>query len=111
MIGFRDIGKVSCFALVLASGTALASLPGTATVERSVSVSYAELDLTKESGVAELYERLQRAAEEVCRSSVQTQSSLLIRKGANQKRQCYNEALSEAVAQLDIPLLEEKHSS
>ena len=110
MIGVRDIGKVSCFALVLSSGAAMASMPGAQEVERSVAVSYAGLDLSKEAGVDELYARLQDAAEQVCRSGVHTQSSLLLRQNSATKRACYDEALSGAVARLDLPMLDEKHS-
>lgn len=100
----RDIGKVGILALALTAGTAFASQEYNA----EVSVSFAELDLTKSAGAEALYARLQDAAEEVCGVNERTFSGFY-QAGTAEKRACYEDALDRAVAQIDAPLLKEKH--
>ncbi len=110
MIGVRDIGKAGFLVLMLTAGAASAApFGGPETVKGSVAVSYAELDLTKPAGATALYERLQRAAAEVCGLNVRTVG---LTGGAStaQKKACYQDALSRAVAQVDAPLLEAQHA-
>ena len=107
MIGVRDIGKVGVLAALLGAGGAFADPrePEFA----AVAVSYAELDLSKSAGAEVLYDRLQRAAEKVC--GVHERSSSLYHVAiAAEKKACYEEALSRAVAQIDAPLLKEQHA-
>jgi UrcA family protein len=109
MIRLRDITVAACVVLASAGGT-----PSDAStndrVERSVAVSFAELDLSKEAGVSELNSRLQRAAEKVCGLARPSSGSLTTRSSTLEKEQCYNDAIARAIAQLDLPLLEARHS-
>jgi len=109
MIGVRDFGKAGCLALVLAAGAASADIDRTSeSVKAAVAVSFAELDLSKPAGASALYDRLQRAAAEVCGLNVRTVG---LTGGAStaSKKQCYRDALTRAVAQVDAPLLEAQH--
>ena len=106
----RDIGRAGCLALVLTAGAAAADpFDGSELVEGAVAVSYAEFDLNKPAGASALYERLQRAAAEVCGLNARTVG---LTGGAStaEKRACYQDALSRAVAQVDAPLLAEQHA-
>lgn len=110
MIGVRDIGKAGFLALLLTAGTAAADpFSEPEKVEGAVSVSYAEFDLTKPAGASALYERLQRAAAEVCGLNARTVG---LTGGAStaQKKACYQDSLSRAVAQVDAPLLAAEHA-
>ena len=107
MIGVRDIGKVGVLAVALSAGAAFADSRGS---ERAaVAVSYAELDLSKSAGAEVLYDRLQRAAAKVCGVNNRS-SSLYYVATAAEKKACYQDALSQAVAQIDAPLLKEQHA-
>ena len=106
MIGVRDIGKVGVLAFALSAGAAFAEPKGPAA---EVAVSYAELDLSKSAGVEVLYDRLQRAAAKVCGVNERS-SSLYYIASAAEKKACYQDALSRAVAQIDAPLLKEQHA-
>lgn len=78
----------------------------------SVEVSFAELDLSNEAGVSELYARLQQAAEAVCGLQTRESSTLSsIRTTKVERRQCYQKALDRAISRIDTPLLDMKHSS
>jgi UrcA family protein len=70
----------------------------------AVHVSFAELDLNTEAGVAILYQRLQGAARTVC-------GSVDARQLAQQARwtACYKKALADAVTQVDRPQLTALH--
>ena len=106
----RDIGRAWGVALLLAAGAASADPYGQSEkVEGAVAVSYAEFDLSKPAGASALYERLQRAAAEVCGLNARTVG---LTGGAStaEKKACYQDALSRAVAQVDAPLLAEQHA-
>mgnify|MGYP001815364777 CR=1 FL=1 len=107
MFGVRDIGKVGVLAALLIAGGASADSRGSETA--AVAVSYAELDLSKSAGVEVLYDRLQRAAAKVCGVNDRS-SSLYYVATAAEKKACYQDALSRAVAQIDAPLLKEQHA-
>ena len=63
-----------------------------------VTVQFADLDLTREAGIARLYVRIRGAARRVCN---QSSDSL-----ANQTYpECVKRALSDAVARIDRPML------
>ena len=67
--------------------------------EQSLRVSYSDLDLSKTTGVSELYERLQHASERVCR-----------RKNNSEKFLCMRGALARAVADVNLASLNKLHS-
>ena len=75
----------------------------------SVKVSYADLNLEKQEGAKALYRRLQQASRRACdihganiRKSVTTM---------REARQCFNETLSDAVAEVDNELVTAIHNS
>ncbi len=105
MIGVREIGKAGVLAIALSAGTVLADEAGM----ESVAVSYAELDLTKSAGAEVLYDRLQKAAAQVCGLNERT-STLFYSATASEKRACYQDALDRALAQIDAPLVVAQHS-
>ena len=107
MIGIGDIGKVAVFAIALNAGVASAERSEEET--SAVAVSYAELDLSKPAGAEVLYDRLQRAAAKVCGVN-QRSSSLYYAATFAEKKACYQDALSRAVAQIDAPLVEAQHA-
>ena len=109
MIGLRDVAKVAVLALGLSSGAAFANLMERESGYESVAVSYAELDLSNPVGAEALYDRLQRAAQEVCGVN-QRPSSTFYTAGASERKACYQDALDRAVAQVDQPLVTEQHS-
>lgn len=79
-------------------------------VANSVTVSFAELDLSKSAGVEELYSRLQNAAEHVCGVGVRSLSTLTVSSNSD-RAECYRRTLSKTVASLDMDALSQKHSS
>jgi UrcA family protein len=78
-------------------------------VEAAVAVSYAEFDLSKPAGASALYDRLQRAAAQVCGLNARA-AGLTGGASTASKKQCYRDALSRAIAQVDAPLLEAQHA-
>lgn len=107
MIGVSEIGKMGVLAFALSASVAFAD-PSNKNVE-AVAVSYAELDLSKPAAAEVLYDRLQRAAAKVCGVNART-SSLYYAASFSEKKACYQDALSRAVAQVDAPLVQEKHA-
>jgi UrcA family protein len=105
MIDVRDIGKAAVLAVVLSAGTVLAD----EAEKESVAVSYAELDLSKPAGAEVFYDRLQRAAAQVCGVRERT-SSLFYSTTLSEKKACYQDALDRALAQIDAPLVQAQHS-
>ena len=109
MIGLRDIAKCSALALMLVAGNAVADGSEADRVQGSIAVSYAEFDLSKPEGASALYDRLQRAAAQVC--GLHTRSVALTGgSSAAEKKACYEDALSRAVAQIDAPLVQAAHA-
>ncbi len=62
----------------------------------SVRVPYGDLDLTREEGLAKLHSRVRTAAEQVCRDF-----DRLDPEERQTWRECYETAVSKAVAQID----------
>jgi UrcA family protein len=60
---------------------------------RSITVSYGELDLSKPAGAKVLYQRIERAALEVCNNFTEPFSEMRSKKSA-----CYKDAVANAVA-------------
>lgn len=91
---------------------ALACLMGAAQVlaaaspqTRSVSLSYADLDLTRQADAATLYHRIHEAAREVC---VYEDPRLALLPYANR---CNRSAIARAVASVNNPLLSAIHAA
>jgi UrcA family protein len=87
--------------LVLATGMATAA--PNPHEPPSVTVNYADLDLTKPAGAKTLYDRLKRAARNVCHPYDSNQ----MRK---RWRECYDQAIANAVADVDRPMLTALHA-
>jgi UrcA family protein len=74
---------------------------------RTIAVDYADLDLTDARGLRTLYSRLERAADRVCGGapSVREYWARPI------YRQCYEQALGDAVLNIGSPTLQAVHDS
>jgi UrcA family protein len=95
---------VALGAPAIASADAKSELQG-----KSVKVSYADLNLEKQEGAKTLYRRLQIASKQACNvGSLRTEGSV---KRLGEARQCYNDALSKAVEEIDNELVTQIHSS
>ena len=103
-------GLLAAFATVALGTSALASADAKSELQGvAVKVSYADLDLEKYEGAKTLYRRLQQASRQVCGGrglggdrSISTLA---------ETRRCYQEALSDAVAEIDNDLLTQLHNS
>jgi UrcA family protein len=74
----------------------------------AVQVSYADLDLSNEAGLAVLYARLKSASEAVCGSrSLRAAGSL---EQLRENKSCYRSALSKVVARIGNDELSELHA-
>lgn len=91
---------VALFTCVLANG-ARAEQPQVP----QVTVSYADLDLSKAAGAQTLYKRIKNAAARVCGSS----GRYTILEGRKAWHACYDTAVANAVAQIDRPTLTALH--
>jgi UrcA family protein len=98
----------SVIAAVIFSVLSGASTLGTANIGavevKSVHVSYADLNLAEKAGQQTLYERLKGAAEDVCGETRGIELSQVRR-----QRQCYKEALDNAIGQVGSKGLESIH--
>jgi UrcA family protein len=96
---YRVTATMLIFILVLSSQLANA---GPAPDALSVTVHFADLDLTRSAGAAVLYQRLKGAAETVCAPFDSRSRGL-----ANQMRfeQCVQSAIGAGVAKVDQPVL------
>ncbi|MCR9259996.1 MAG: UrcA family protein [Pseudomonadaceae bacterium] len=107
MIGVHDIGKIGVLAFALNTSVAFADM--SEGEMQAVAVSYAELDLSKPAGAEVLYDRLQRAAVKVCGLHDRSSSSFYAL-ATKERKACYEDALSRAVAKIDAPLVKEQHA-
>jgi UrcA family protein len=92
------------FFIVAATVPAVAAPLG---VAESTSVRYGDLDLDSAAGVAQLYARLQVAAEQVCDSRFHPGTHVV----AASWRTCVAEALTQAVAAVDRPAVTAYHAA
>jgi UrcA family protein len=92
---------VLCTAAFMATGAHAA-----AQVEDSIHLSYVAADLTQPEGAKTLYRRIQRAARKVCHGPDIRDVSAL----ADYDR-CYQRAVDDAVAQVDVSTLTALHRS
>ena len=92
---------VATFVVIVLGGPAvvLAHTPGDFFQDGNVAVSYKDLNLESEQGARVLYRRLQNASKDVCGV---THWNIAVAVGRITKaRQCYSDALSNAVAEID----------
>jgi UrcA family protein len=85
----------------LALGSQLANA-GPAPDAPSVTVQFADLDLTHSAGAAALYQRLKQAAETVCASSDSRSRDL---GSQTRHKECMQSAIGAAVVKVDQPSL------
>lgn len=101
-------GVVAAIAVVVFGMPAIASadleLKG-----KSEKVSYADLNVDKEEGAAQLYRRIQQASKRVC--GVESLKNTGSVREVSQSRRCYRETLDATVAKIDSPALTEIHES
>jgi UrcA family protein len=98
----KRVSNVSLACLAVLGAVALAgagSASAAQPTERSVTISYQDLDLTTKSGADALYTRLSGAARLVCGDSGRTISE------QRAWDACYSHALGEALARVDSPLV------
>jgi UrcA family protein len=87
-----------------AQGAGLAPLPDSGREIRSLTVSFADLDLANAAGAATLYDRLKTAARRVCGKADPRDLSAV-----GDVKRCRTEALDAAVAGVDNPRLTALH--
>ena len=90
--------SLACLGLLAAAGL-LACGTATAASERSVTIHFADLDIDSASGASALYQRLAGAARVVCGDDGRSPSE------QRAWQECYQQALSAAIARIDNPLL------
>ena len=90
------IVKLSLFGLILTSVPVIANAAGSVkfTGEKTVTVSYADLDMTRAEGVKVFYRRLKNAANQVCGVHVGDLEMLEV---ITVKNKCVKSAMAEAV--------------
>ncbi len=106
---------VATFVVIVLSGPATV-LAGTISYfdDGKAAVSYADLDLESEASVRVLYRRLKRASKELCSDAppwvAGSLPKIYVLSYGVGTRQCYREALSNAVEKIDIERLSEIHA-
>lgn len=102
-------GTIAILAVLAFSVPAIASAGGEQLVGKSEKVSYADLNIDKDSGAQALYRRLQQASKRVCGvESIKISGSV---RAVMEQQRCYRNALDEAVAKIDNTALTEVHES
>ncbi len=97
-------GLVATFVVIGLSGPAVVLADTPSNIEDAkASVSYADLNLESEEDVRELYRRLRYASKEVCNVASPKIADSYVMKLVRQQetRQCYREALSNAIDKID----------
>ncbi len=98
---------VATFVVIVLSGPAVVQAAGTISYIEvgKASVSYADLNLESEESVRVLYRRLKRASKELCSDTPPKIADSLPKiyqlSNGVETRQCYREALSNAVDRFD----------
>jgi len=88
------------------TGSGLCAATAAADEVDSVTVSYADLDLSKPAGVQMLYQRIKAAAHKVCSPLEDRQLQRM-----QQWRDCYETAVANAVTTINRPTLTALHRS
>ncbi len=110
---FRSL--LATFVVIVFSGPAVVLADTISYIEvGKASVSYADLNLESEEGVRVLYRRLKRASKELCSATPPRIAGSLpnyyYSGNGLETRQCYREALSNAVEKIDNERLNEIHA-
>ena len=95
---------VSCLAAIVFGLASASSVATTVNGERSIKVSYGELDLTKPTGAEALYRRIRRAAFTVCGAYDSPMPGSYAAKS-----RCFKSAVDDAVSKVNSPLLTSLH--
>ncbi len=106
---------VATFVVIFLSGPAVVLANTTSYFEvGKASVSYADLNLESEEGVRVLYRRLKRASKELCSDAPPRVAGSVPKiyqlSNGVETRQCYREALSNAVDKFDNEDLTRSHA-
>jgi len=111
------LGKslVATFVIIVLGGPAVVLADTISYIEvGKASLSYADLNLESEEGVRVLYRRLKRASKELCSATPPRIAGSLpnyyYSGNGLETRQCYREALSNAVEKIDNERLNEIHA-
>jgi len=96
------IATVAVIAFSLPAITSAAELKG-----RSEKVTYADLNIEKESGATALYRRLQLASKRVCGvESIKNAGGI---RAVSEQRHCYRDTMDQAVAKINNAALTSIH--
>jgi UrcA family protein len=103
-IDMNSLATIRCTAAVLA---ALSCIPALAEVpaEPTKTIQYADLNLKSSAGIATLYQRIERAARDVC----QLPKGTLQLKLEKELKTCKMDATDRAVLQANLPALSALH--
>ena len=106
---------VATFVVIVLSGPAVVLADTTSYFEvGKASVSYADLNLESEEGVRVLYRRLKRASSNLCSATppkvAGSVANIYLDRNPQETRQCYREALSNAVDKIDNEDLTRVHA-
>jgi UrcA family protein len=71
------------------------------TVTKSITVSYADLNLSNPAGASALYQRIRGAARRVCTVAGESPYEVL----GLEKRQCIHQAIDQAIMKVNSPVL------
>lgn len=100
---------VICLALSLSVPVAASAGANSKTEDRTVRVSYADLDVRSSAGARILYARLKQASNKAC--GVDTHRVLGSIQRVSHSKQCYRELLDRFVNRVDSDELERLHNS
>jgi UrcA family protein len=94
---------IRCAAILLAAGSCLPALAEDALPSKSL--SYADLNLGSPAGIAALYQRIKRAAVEVCDMPQGTRQLKI----ESQLKACRADAIDRAIVSANLPRLNSLH--
>lgn len=109
LIGERFAARLACITVLTVSVGALASAAGAEPAlpaPPQVTVSYGDLELTRTAGIAKLYQRIARAAGQVCE-----RTNGKVPQNAARARTCVTHAIADGVARVDSPGLSKYYAS
>jgi UrcA family protein len=95
----------AALSLILTARVAMAT-PQPDFQPKSVVVSYSDLDLSSRKDVSRLYGRIKRAAQEACDNPPLNELTRLVR-----YKSCLDQAITDAVARVNVPQLTSMHEA
>jgi UrcA family protein len=98
--------SISCtlFVMLMSSLSGVATAGGSDNEPPKRVVHFADLDLSRNAGIAALYTRLRFAAREVCEPS-----ELRALQSISARDRCVTQAIARAVADVNVPMLTSYH--